>query len=115
MFISRQTHEGSKISIYSVIDLVKFLLNVGVGYVLTNRFCQDPVEQYFGKQRGMWRRSDNPTIYNFGFNDNTIRMQSQTYRSRETQKEQVKSVGVALMIKPCPSVNATSDYLYVKT
>ena len=58
-----------------MIDLVKFLLNAGVGYVLTNRFCQDPVEQYFGKQRGMWRRSDNPTIYNFGYNDNTIRMQ----------------------------------------
>ena len=75
MFISRQTHEGSKISIYSMIDLVKFLLNAGVGYVLTNRFCQDPVEQYFGKQRGMGRRSDNPTIYNFGYNDNTIRMQ----------------------------------------
>ena len=41
----------------------------------------------------------------------------QTYRSRETQKEaaQVKSVGAALIIKPCPSVNARSDYLYVKT
>ena len=77
MFLSRQTFEGIKISIYSMMALIKFLLGAGVKFVLTNHFCQDPVEQYFGKQREIGRRSDNPTIYTFGYNDNKIRM----YRS----------------------------------
>ena len=88
MFISRQTYEGMKISIYSLIELVKFLLNSGIDYVLTNRFCQDPVEQYFGKQRGIGRRSDNPTIYAFGYNDNTIRMQRSNLQIQGNTKGQ---------------------------
>ncbi len=62
-----------KISIYSFIALIKFLLGAGVKVVLTNHFIL-PGEQYFGKQRGIGRRSDNPTIYTFGYNDNKIRM-----------------------------------------
>ena len=42
-------------------------------YVLTERFCQDPVEEFFGKQRQLGRRSDNPDINQFGYNSNTIR------------------------------------------
>ena len=38
-------------------------------------YSTDPVEQYFGKQRAVGRRSDNPTIRNFGYNDNKIRIQ----------------------------------------
>ena len=41
-------------------------------YVLTERFCQDPVEEYFGDQS---RRCDNPDLRAFGYNDNTIRIQ----------------------------------------
>lgn len=44
-------------------------------YVLTERFCQDPIEEYFGSQRKIGRRSDNPDIKMFGCNDNTIRIQ----------------------------------------
>ena len=44
-------------------------------FVLTERFCQDPVEEYFGNQRGLGRRSDNPDLKTFGYNDNTIRIQ----------------------------------------
>ena len=71
MFISHQTY----LETYSLIELVKFLLNADVDFVLTNRFCQDPVKQYFGKQREFGRRSDNPIIKTFGYNDNSIRMQ----------------------------------------
>ena len=46
-----------------------------VSYVLTERFCQDPLENYFGKQRSSGVRKDNPTLYDFGYNDNTIRNQ----------------------------------------
>ena len=57
--------------------MVQFLLSAGVKFVLTNHFCQHPVEQCFGKQREIGRRSDHPTIYTFGYYDNKIRM----YRS----------------------------------
>ena len=75
MFLSWQTYEGLKITVHSVIELVKFLLNNQVEYVLTERFCQDPLENYFGRQRSMGARKDNPSLRDFGYNDNTIRNQ----------------------------------------
>ena len=75
MFLSRQTYEGLKITVNSVIELVQFLLDHDVRYVLTERFCQDPLENYFGRQRSMGARKDNPSLRDFGFNDNTIRNQ----------------------------------------
>ena len=53
VFISLQTYEGVKINVHSVIDLVKFLIMHKVSYVLTERFCQDPLENYFDKQRSL--------------------------------------------------------------
>lgn len=44
-------------------------------YVLTERFCQDSLEEYFGNQRKLGRRNDNPDMRSFGYNDNTIRIQ----------------------------------------
>ena len=44
-----------------------------MAFVLTNRFNNDVVEEYFGRQRSLGRRSDNPNIWQFGFNDNIIR------------------------------------------
>lgn len=75
MFLSWQTYVGLKITSYSVVEATKFLLNEGVEYVLTERFCQDSVEEYFGSQRSLGRRCDNPDIRGFGYNDNTIRIQ----------------------------------------
>ena len=39
------------------------------------RFCQDPLENYFGHQRSLGARKDNPSLRDFGFNDNAIRNQ----------------------------------------
>ena len=75
MFLSWQTHEGFKITVHSVIEATKFLLAEGMEYVLTERFCQDPVEEYFGNQRKLGRRNDNPDVQSFGYHDNTIRIQ----------------------------------------
>ena len=75
MFISWQTFEGFEIITYSVIELIKFLMSEGMEFVLTERFCQDPVEEYFGKQRQLGRRCNNPDLKTFGYNDNTIRIQ----------------------------------------
>ena len=77
MFISWQTHEGFKITVYSVIEATKFLLQEGMDFVLTERFCQDSLEEYFGNQRKLGRRNDNPDIRAFGYNNNSIRIQRQ--------------------------------------
>ena len=75
MFISLQTYEGYQITINSMVSIVKFLLGAGFSYVLTERFMQDVLEEYFGYQRASGRRSENPTAYEFGYNDITINMQ----------------------------------------
>ena len=66
MFISWQTY---------VIEATKFLLQEGMQFILTERFCQEPAEEYFGHQQKLGRRSDNPDISSFGYNNNTIRIQ----------------------------------------
>ena len=73
MFLSWQTYEGLKITSYSLIEATKFLLNQGFEFVLTERFCQDVVEEYFGQQRALGKRNDNPNLRQFGYNDNAIR------------------------------------------
>ena len=44
---------------------LRYLLNHQVKYVSTERFCQDPVENYFGRRRSMGRRRDNPNLRTF--------------------------------------------------
>ena len=75
MFLSAQTHEGLMIAVYLHIQVIKFLLAEGFQYVLTERFMQDVLEDYFGNQRERGRRSDNPSAYQFGCNDLTIAAQ----------------------------------------
>ena len=74
IFISWQTYERFQISVFSVIEATKFLLQEGMEFVLTERFCQDP-EEYFGNQLKLGRRSENCDISSFGYNNNTIRIQ----------------------------------------
>mgnify|MGYP001792705560 CR=1 FL=1 len=77
IFISWQTFEGFKITSYSTIEIIRLLLQDGFDYVLTERFCQDVLEEYFGYQRGMGRRADNPSLKEFGYNANAIAIQGQ--------------------------------------
>ena len=44
-------------------------------FVLTERFCQDALEEYFGNQRKLGKRCDNPDIRMFGYNENSLRIQ----------------------------------------
>ena len=55
LFLSQQTYEGLKISVYSHIKAITFLLAEGFEYVLTKRFMQDVLEDYFGPQRNKGR------------------------------------------------------------
>ena len=76
MFISPQTYGGLKISVNSTIKVVQFLHQHHMRYVLTERFCQDPLENYFGRQRSFEAQKDNPSLRDFGYNDNSIRNQN---------------------------------------
>ena len=69
------TFEEMQITTHSIVEATKFLLEEGVEYVLTEQFCQDVIEEYFGGQRTIGRRNDNPDIGMFGYNDNTIQIQ----------------------------------------
>ena len=75
MFISLQTYQGLKITIYSLIEVTKFLLSEGLQFVLSKRFCQDLIKEYFGHQQARRGYSDNPTVQSFGYNDLTIAVQ----------------------------------------
>ena len=61
MFISRKTYEVIQITCYSFIEATKYLLKEGFQFVF--RFCQDVLEKYFGRQRGIGQRKDNPTVF----------------------------------------------------
>ena len=50
MFFSWQTYEAIQISVHSVTEATKYLLAEGIKFVLTERFNQDCVEEYFKRQ-----------------------------------------------------------------
>ena len=75
MFIPKQIYEGFKITINSIIEAVQFLLQHEVSYILTEHFCQDPLENCFCHQRSIGARKDNLSLRDFVFNDNAIRNQ----------------------------------------
>ena len=56
IFVSRQTHDGIQIRCYSVIEATKYLLKDGFQFVLAETFCQDVLEEYFGRQWGYWSK-----------------------------------------------------------
>ena len=75
MFLSDATYEGLKTTALAMMDCVKFLLQHGFKYVLSNRISQDPLEDHFGRHRGLAHRSSNPTLYALGFQENKLRVQ----------------------------------------
>ena len=40
---------------------------------MTEGFCQNPLEKWFGRQRSLGSRKDNPSMADFGYNNNAIR------------------------------------------
>ena len=58
IFISWQSYEGLQITVFSLKEVCKFLLQQGIPYILSEKFCQVDLENYFGKQRAICRRCD---------------------------------------------------------
>ena len=72
MFISRETYEGLNLTVNSIIEGVQVLLQHKGNYVLTEGFCQNHPEDYFGHQRSTGVQKDNHTLGDVGYYDNTI-------------------------------------------
>ena len=52
--------------VYSFVELTEYLLGLpGVKYVLSEKFYQDPLESFFGKQRMRGGYNDNPNVQAF--------------------------------------------------
>ena len=102
MFISWQTHEALNVTTSSIIDIIKYLLNHNVQYVFTEKFCQDPLENYFGRQRSMGHRRDNPSIRLFGYNDNTIR-RTKIFKPIQSGNSRDTSDTFSISSEPLPS------------
>lgn len=59
-----------------MVEMIPFLLDVkGVKYVLTEKFNQDPLESFFGKQRMRGGSNDNPNVATFLKNTTSLRIQ----------------------------------------
>ena len=76
MLVNLQTNHCIQITVRSTVETVKFILQNGSKFILTERFYQDPVEEYFVIQRQLGRRYDNPDVAKFCYNDNTVRIQT---------------------------------------
>ena len=61
--------------VLSIVELIPYLLRIkGVKYVLTEKFCQDSLESFFGKQRMHGGAIDNPTVATFLKNTVSLRL-----------------------------------------
>ena len=61
------THWVFFLLVLAFVETTQYLLNQGVPYVLSQDMCQDPLEEHFGRHRGVGSRHDNPTVYQFGY------------------------------------------------
>ncbi|XP_070537602.1 uncharacterized protein [Ptychodera flava] len=75
MCISKQTIEGLKMTVNSFVEVSRYLLQQGVNFVLSEKFCQDPLEEHFSKHRQRGGANNDPTIQAFGYQENVIRLQ----------------------------------------
>jgi len=75
MFLTHQTYRGLVMTVKAIVEVIPYLLQNGVQFVLSNKFCQDPIEEHFGRQRGLGRTAENPTLHQFGYNESLLRQQ----------------------------------------
>ncbi|KAH3840591.1 hypothetical protein DPMN_114043 [Dreissena polymorpha] len=65
MMLSYQTLDGFYITVNSMRECVKFCLNQGMDFDLTEKFNQDSIEQHFGIHRASLGSNTNPRLYDF--------------------------------------------------
>ncbi|KAJ8023362.1 Transposable element P transposase [Holothuria leucospilota] len=67
LHLSRATLAGCHLAVKSFTEMAKYLLSMdGVEFILSDKLNQDPIEEFFSKQRGAGGHHDNPTAEQFG-------------------------------------------------
>ena len=74
MMLSYQTLEGFQITAKSIVACVKYMLNLGTPFILTEVFNQDVLEQHFGHHRGRCESNTNPTLSDMDNNMTHLRV-----------------------------------------
>jgi hypothetical protein len=74
MMLSYQTLEGFQITAKSIVACVKYMLNLGTPFILTEVFNQDVLEQHFGHHRGRCGSNTNPTLSDMDNNMTHLRV-----------------------------------------
>ncbi|KAJ8049239.1 hypothetical protein HOLleu_01897 [Holothuria leucospilota] len=65
--LSRPTMAGCHLAVNTFVDVAAYLLSKdGVKYILSDKFKQDPIEEFFSKQRAAGGYHDNPSAAQFG-------------------------------------------------
>ena len=73
--------EHPSFSVKSFVELVQHVFTIpGVTVFLSNRVCQDPLENFFGQQRQRGRAHENPSVSEFIRNTQALRDISTTIR-----------------------------------
>ncbi|KAK3924597.1 Transposable element P transposase [Frankliniella fusca] len=86
MIIAKPSIEGVEITVNGFIGAVQYMLDkengAGADYVNARTFCQDAIEQYFGKQRAGLGGKHNPNVAEFLQTDN----KTNTHRDMNVKK-----------------------------
>ena len=99
--------------VHSFVEVSKFLLSSNKDdlFLLSERFSQDPLENYFVQQRARGGRSDNPTIQRSLHNASALRIQKSMAldpvrgncrRKRQLFQDKDQETIVAEASKPLP-------------
>ena len=89
----------------SFVELPSSLLQIpGAKFILNEKFCQDPLEAYFGKQRSQEGANSNPSVRQFHHNATSIRLQGSAALDpvRGTTKRQRKPLSDITSGTPMP-------------
>jgi len=74
-----------------------------------------PLEEHFGRHRGLARRSTNPNIYSFGYQENKLRLE-QSIATNITPKGNTKGLtqhpdGITVTTSPIKRKKEYSEYI----
>ena len=102
--LSYQTLEGIEITVRGFIGAVKFLLDKGMKAINARVFCQNPIEQYFSKQRGRCGGSTNPNVRTYLSNAQSIYVQGQVGSKRSFKRGNTEEIDENMQIsyEPLP-------------
>ena len=79
MFVTLQTYHGILVAVMSTVKAVKFLLQNGCIFILTETFCQDPVGECLSIQRQLGKRNYIADMAKFDYNESKIRIQRDVF------------------------------------